>query len=662
MIRREFRWLLLGLCLGLSAALVPACTKKCAPDNCKGCCTSDNKCATGDVDTVCGTAGVACAACGEDQACTAGSCELKGSGLDAGPVDAGPPSCRIDDDCAFLKNGSICDTSNFICVQAGRGCADDSQCQFDDPNDPCYRYGGQCRCDKSDAPTGSSASGTCRRRKGPCQECAVDTECGSDTFIFGPPEGLGAGRCKAMQGDSSGKKFCLYQRVGQCPCGTVDDGTGYCRPQSNSCSQVGCNMDKDCPSGSVCSVKNVLDAGATCGGLCVPRCKWDFIKRENVAPGCAAGQSCWVDSDNLDPNSLYYGAGRCKAPCSGNADCTVAGGDPFGGSNLKCAPEKLADNSLTEKRCRANGDCMDNEECPTLPGDQPNLGYCDRGGFVCKTDCRLGNDPLSGVPYKDCRSPYACGADGGMNVCRLMTCVEQGGAAIACSRSHYCCGDDKDNDGKADPCPPKAQQDLAGCYLAPSPPFCTDCADGGDDACRNLPLPGYLTGANACANGSLSPSCSPLKMKCMPVSQNSQICAPATWNDNTQVGFMRRSSLGCPAGYQVTPVRPVTPGAGGDDYCASDVDCNLGSTTDAGRCGPDQNSKLPDGGFRKACLCTAGSGKTQCPNDSSKNLASECYSAVTGQTTYCVESVVCLPPPGVATLDAGAPSWGCGMP
>ena len=80
-----------------------------------------------------------------------------------------------------------------------------------------------------------AGGGTCRLRKGPCEECIADSECGSDVVIFGPPDGIGAGRCKTLPNDMSGKKYCSYQRVGQCACGTIDDGTGFCRPQSNSC-------------------------------------------------------------------------------------------------------------------------------------------------------------------------------------------------------------------------------------------------------------------------------------------------------------------------------------------------------------------------------------------------------------------------------------------
>jgi hypothetical protein len=105
-------------------------------------------------------------------------------------------------------------------------------------------------------------------RKGPCQECTRDLECGSDVIIFGPPDGAGAGHCKTLPADLSGKKYCSYQRVGQCTCGSIDDGTGSCRPQSNSCVVIGCALDQGCPTSAVCSV-NPADAGAGACGTCV---------------------------------------------------------------------------------------------------------------------------------------------------------------------------------------------------------------------------------------------------------------------------------------------------------------------------------------------------------------------------------------------------------
>ena len=254
---RTFQWALLGAAMGLVIALVPACTTKCGPDNCAtGCCSTDNKCVTSITTSACGANGGACGVCSEGQLCEAGACVTPM--VEDGGTDAGPPPCTQDADCATQPgtvcdvptglcikacvsdfdcldkmNGSICDNRNGHCVM-GQGCNFDSDCQSLDSEDKCYKYGQQCICDTRDQPNASS-QGTCRLRKGACEACAIDHECGNDTIIFGPPEGIGAGKCAQLMGDTSGNKYCLYQRVGQCACGTIDDGTGYCKPQSNSC-------------------------------------------------------------------------------------------------------------------------------------------------------------------------------------------------------------------------------------------------------------------------------------------------------------------------------------------------------------------------------------------------------------------------------------------
>ncbi|MFZ5443801.1 MAG: hypothetical protein ACOZQL_27605 [Myxococcota bacterium] len=674
MLARHFRFALLGGLLGLVVALMPGCQKKCAADNCSGCCTEKNECITANTDSQCGLVGAACTACGSDQVCTDGACVAKVDPTqDAGMPDAGPPPCTSDFDC---EAGKICG-GDGKCVM-GQSCSADFQCQSLNAADRCYRYGTQCTCD-----TTAAGGGVCRLRKGPCQECTSDLECGSDPVIFGPPDGIGAGRCKTLPNDMSGKKYCLYQLVGQCACGTIDDGTGYCRPQSNSCNQVGCNVDKDCPGGSVCSV-NRPDAGAgSCGGICVPRCSWDFASKDTKAPGCPPGQTCWVDQANLDPQSIYYGAGRCRPPCDTNADCQASAGNPFGGPDLVCRPEKLADGSDSQKRCRARGDCMDNLECPELVDAGPYLGYCDRGTFACKTDCRTGSDPITALPYKDCKTPYACASDAGINYCRLETCKEQGGANIACAQGEYCCGDDKNFDGVPDPCPPLSQQDPAGCYKAPVPPFCTECAAGtpfnmgvdvmtqamADQECASLPMPTWA----GCPDGGRSPNCSPLKPSCQYAGDRGMatginVCMWPTVNDVGKVtlryGPVDKTLIACPANYSITHVRPQPNPMQDVGYCQTNADCSVlpdGGVSDAGVCEPDPNLRLQDGGLLKACRCDAKSGDSQCPNGTAAigPVKSFCRDAVTGSRSFCIETSVCVPPRG--SVYKPTTEWGCGL-
>ncbi len=560
------------------------------------------------------------------------------AGLDggSGPFDGGQPECLADDDCRKFNDSRRCDARTATCVP-GRRCAQDVDCASASPNDPCFSGGLQCRCVAEAGPP-DGLTGVCRRRHGVCEGCASNAECGSSS-AFSP-----AGECRPLTVELGAPKFCFQANEGACACGLGDDGGGFCTPQNLSCGTIPCSQDKTCPSGTLCNVPACQ---------CEPRCRWDFAARAPVAPGCPQGNTCWVDNANLLATSPDYGVGRCRPPCGSDTVCTLMILNSFGGPKLKCASEALAGGGVSAPRCRAAGACMDDAECPALPAGSASKGYCDRNTFTCKIDCRLGIDPTTTTPYNDCRAANACHADGGARSCSPSTCAGFGGAALACARGQYCCGEDKDGDGGADPCPPAAQRQADDCYGAPTPPFCTACATNAD--CLNAAPPAWLT---PCANGSKSPSCSPLPMVCAPVSPTLKVCAPSTFNDSTRDVFgVGRDVRGCPAGVPVVGVRPRIQPVG-DDYCATDSDCDPG--TDAGRCLADPGLSLPDGGHPKSCQCTGGTGKAQCPNNDA-GLSSECRWAITGQPARCVESVVCLPSLAMVKADAGAPLFGCGL-
>ena len=187
MISRHLRFVMFGGLVGLLVALTPGCQKKCAADTCSGCCTDKNQCVKDNTDSQCGLVGATCSACGTDQFCSNGACApVVIVPENDGGFDAGPPPCKNDFDCGA---GNICDPLTGDCLR-GQTCSQDFQCQSLDSMNRCYRYGQQCTCDTTDA-----GGGTCRLRKGPCEECIADSECGPDVVIFGPPDGIGAGRC-----------------------------------------------------------------------------------------------------------------------------------------------------------------------------------------------------------------------------------------------------------------------------------------------------------------------------------------------------------------------------------------------------------------------------------------------------------------------------------
>jgi hypothetical protein len=307
---------------------------------------------------------------------------------------------------------------------------------------------------------------------------------------------------------------------------------------------------------------------------------------------------------------------------------------------------------------------MDDLECDPLPDTSLSYGYCDRGSFDCMTDCRTGQDPVTGKTYNDCRPPYGCATDGGTHdgggfFCKIKTCLESGGASIACSRGQYCCGEDKDNDGHPDPCP-DAGLDDQNCYDAAPSVFCVMCMNADDCAPDKIMDPAYVS----CANGSKSPNCSLLPWECYgymdPGGNTTGVCAPPTYNSTMIDSNMRQAdNKGCPtnfsAQYEIVNVNGM-----GDDFCEMDSDCNQG--TDAGQCAPDMSVTLRDGGHPKACLCTIGSAVQQCPNTDDGGVFSFCRNGNMGQTTACMHTVSCFAPP--AYVFGGGPDSGmngCGF-
>ncbi len=214
------------------------------------------------------------------------------------------------------------------------------------------------------------------------------------------------GACLALDGGAS--KVCVQQKATLCPCGTTENANGFCVPTSGSCAPSPCDTDLQCPSDLSCR--------PTPACTCEPRCRWNFATGREDAPGCSAGQVCWVDNANLAAGSALFGYGRCRAACVGASDCNMASAtNPFGGSLLKCASE-LTDAGMSAMRCRAAGACMDDFEC-ALPAGSAARGYCNRSTFVCQTDCRLATNPVTTLPFNDCNVPNSCKVDAGMNVC-----------------------------------------------------------------------------------------------------------------------------------------------------------------------------------------------------------------------------------------------------
>jgi hypothetical protein len=510
--------------------------------------------------------------------------------------------CNIDDDCAVFGRSLRCNDATHECIP-GKRCNDATNCFSQEPEDYCSDFGPGCRCVPESSDDG--LSGVCRRRHGVCDPCTADSECGVEPS-FDPQ-----GKCLALSGDTTGKKYCFNKSSGACPKGMVSSG-GYCVPQSGSCDQVGCSSDTDCRSGEVCNTDT---------SLCESRCFWDYVNHTTASPGCPAGQTCWVDQANLNPSSLVFGAGRCRPPCGSEAECTDTSLNPFGGASLTCAEDPTGG----MKRCRAKGECMDVRECSSLPPGSLSLGYCDKGTFTCESDCRTGTNPATGKPYSDCVGGYKCQASASGNQCVEVPCYEIG-KVNACGLGRLCAGEDRTGDGVGDPVPSGVTAESNGCYQAPVPPFCQKCTS--HEQCNTF---GNFSGSG-------------LPYACLGVQDGDtgraeNVCVVSTFNDERQDAMGQpRNRAGCPNGYG--PMDLFLDLSQTADYCASHADCGP-----KGLCAPDALLG------KKTCMCTR-DGASTCPTNTvckKSNLT----------TDRCVVTIGCYP--NAFALWTETSSGGCGF-
>ncbi len=211
-----------------------------------------------------------------------------------------------------------------------------------------------------------------------------------------------------------------------------------------------------------------------------------------------------------------------------------------------------------------------------------------------------------------------------------MTCVERGGAALACMPNGICCGECRNilNRQNRDACDPwlcngsetPQQGGLEGCVDAPNPPWCQACSQASD--CTMTNPTEDVRDKNQCFNKVCSPTC-----------DTSADC-PRLWE-------CRYIYAGC------DPTQANQCGANGtcvDDgswgaQCTNDNDCNTNANES---CVPDDQGVNRCHAAFNVCDC-GGSGAVNdgdCPTDT------RC-AEVGFQKMRCVTSKVCLPGQGL---------------
>ena len=319
--------------------------------------------------------------------------------------------CDADDAC---DDGLVCDLGSGDCLPGFDCSVNTTICGF-------------CGAPDVDCGFGSAASfcdvdngGVCRRTKGACAPCVVDSECG-----------LGASGLDSVCADG----FCA-PGCGACPQGFSCDGGG-CVPidAAGSCADaILCGDGVTCPDGQVCSELGVClalcgsDVDCALSDICVA----DGPLAGTCIQGCPIGQR--VNQDGVE--QVCHGDGRFGDPC------TTPGEQGTCTSGTECR---------SDGACELAG-CQSDAECP-LPRT-----YCDVGSATCLNGCNDVDD---------------CGA---FELCEANQCQAQGcrGKEASCELGQFCCGAELFTD--ASTCPAVAD---GACFLAPDP-FCRTCAEDAD--------------------------------------------------------------------------------------------------------------------------------------------------------------------------------------
>jgi hypothetical protein len=279
-------------------------------------------------------------------------------------------------------------------------------------------------------------------------------------------------------------------------------------------------------------------------GLCVGACTFDLKTGES--PGCPAGQVCHLIPTlaALPPQDPNYGKGRCGDPCTAATAC---------GSGLVCRSEGV-DHPV--QRCGLPPpECMGNVECPNSPATN-SWGYCDESTHACKTDCRTNTD---------CHPGFLCSG----NACVAQTCLQAGGATMACDYGQFCCGETE----SPAPCP--SGIDGGACYDKPAGTWCGTCSK--DDDCNTASYPKRAGNKNMCLKDASGNSYCALGCD---VGHPAE--CPRSWQcQNIFVGCSKDGDCGNQAGAHCD--LPAD-GGGGLCTCTSDPNCASGTNCRSQKC------------------------------------------------------------------------------
>jgi hypothetical protein len=326
-------------------------------------CRSDEDCA---VTADCANGGAACTTAGQ---CCSGSCDSgrcaacasEGDGCGAGCCSG--LTCGDDGKCVV----PVCNNFTGLCVAALPGCRADLEC-------PPGTW-----CDRSVR--------ACKARKGFCEPCTSNLECGGEADLCVLQSGAGSRVCGTSCDPQNQNRDCLAMAGSGASCQSVA-GAWQCLPkEGRTCelfvgcvpdSRTTCRADADCDQ----VADQVCDQEA---GICVARVRSCPFGQTCDPRGKVCVDACVSDADciAIDPSLRCVDRG-CEAP----AACAATAADPSGDSvcppNRVCSLTAGLSTGLCVPFCSANGECPPGSVCQRSP----------QGRYRCSAGCQTNADCL----------------------------------------------------------------------------------------------------------------------------------------------------------------------------------------------------------------------------------------------------------------------------
>jgi hypothetical protein len=311
----------------------------------------------------------------------------------------------------------VCNNFTGLCVAEMAGCRSDLEC-------PAGEW-----CDKQVR--------SCKPRKGFCDTCASDDECGGDGDLCIEDDSLKQKFCGVACDPANGDSDCQRMAGTGASCQSFG-GINQCWPKEGRNCKVflGCVPDsrKTCEASADCSdvPDQVCDPSI---GLCVARvqsCPFGQVCDSHsrvCVDACASDADCVaIDPSLRCVNRGCEPLGECAASdsdpsgdsmCPANKVCSFSPGlrsgvcVPFCSSNNECAPGMICQRTPDGRSkcmtgCLANADCPPDKKCVKQAGQV--VGACEGvAGITCQTDSACPVCSSCDLTGLQCRSAASLG-------------------------------------------------------------------------------------------------------------------------------------------------------------------------------------------------------------------------------------------------------------